>query len=166
MRSVLPIVLALAGGVALSASAQEKSPSAQEARQIAESFQAQFEAAYNTNDAAAIAALFTEDGVFVPAKARPPLGAVIKGREGVAAFFKQAFQTFRHDSAKVVEAGALGPSAVWFVAKLHLTGEIEHRPMELDGHATFVVVREAGAWKIKMTSANGGPPHAPGAQGQ
>ena len=52
---------------------------AQDASKSAEDFAVQYVTAYNGGDGAAVAALFTADGVF-----NAPSGAVLKGREAVA----------------------------------------------------------------------------------
>jgi hypothetical protein len=51
---------------------------AQDAKKTADDFAAKWVAAYDAGDAAALAAMFTQDGVF-----NAPSGAVVKGREAI-----------------------------------------------------------------------------------
>src|SRR5258708_29376967 len=51
---------------------------AQDAKKTADDFGAKWVAAYDAGDAAALAGMFTQDGVF-----NAPSGAVVKGREAI-----------------------------------------------------------------------------------
>lgn len=82
------LILALAGlaiGFAVSTLAQEKDAVDPQTRQQLEAIDKIFDEAYNKNDAAAIAALFTKDAVLIS-----PLG-MFSGRAGVEKYFVDAF---------------------------------------------------------------------------
>ena len=58
---------------------------AQDAKKTADDFAAKWVTAYDAGDAAALAALFTQDGVF-----NAPSGAVLKGRDAIEKLLRAA----------------------------------------------------------------------------
>jgi len=110
-------------------------------------------------DPVGLAALYTPDGVFLPARPSPTLGAVITSRANVEKFFADAFKTFHHSEQRATEAHALG-DGVWFVGEVHLTGQSEKGPVEINGRLGGVLVRAGGSWEIRMVTVNAAPPEA------
>jgi len=69
---------------------------------------AEFIAAFNAKDSAALALFYTEDGAMLP----PGAGAVV-GRENVATLYEQAFKSGVQSIAyKILEIRQVGPAAV------------------------------------------------------
>lgn len=163
-RSSIVVATGIAIGT-LGAGQASASMTEEAARQAAESLSAQFNAAYNRHDAAAIAALFSPDGTFLPVKPSPSLGAVITGRPAIERFFSDGFKTFDTQSAKVVEAHPVGDSELFMIEELHLTGRDAQGPLRLDGHVGGLLVRTGGQWQLLMTVANGSASRAPGETG-
>ena len=92
IRSLLTLV-GLAIGFALPTFAQQKEPTLSEQdRQQLGALHKKWSEAENNNDAAALAALFTEDGVFVTDK------GPVSGREAIKQWFADDFQEWRHSN--------------------------------------------------------------------
>jgi uncharacterized protein (TIGR02246 family) len=114
-----------------------------------------FDEAYDNNNAAAVAALFTEDGVFVT-----PKGAIY-GREAIERYYLGRFQEW-HFSNHLGKADAnsphmIGPAGdeVWSTGEWSQTirsgnGEV----IQLKGYWSTIDVREDDAWKARMMTYN------------
>jgi ketosteroid isomerase-like protein len=85
MRSVVALV-GLAISFALPALAQQKDTLDPQLRQVADALSKKFDEAYDNNDAAAVAALFTEDAVLVTTQ------GPIYGREAIEKHYAGVFQ--------------------------------------------------------------------------
>jgi uncharacterized protein (TIGR02246 family) len=144
-------------------SAMAQSSGGAEPRKSIEAIVAKFDAAYEAHDAAAIAALYADDGIQVPARPSPTLGALISGRTNIQKFFADAFKVFQHQKQEIVASGIVGNSGAWYVSELHLTGSGQNGPAKIDGHLGVTLVRSGSDWKIVLTTANGAPP-APSAK--
>ena len=66
----------------------------------------QFAKAFNAGDAAAVAALYTEDAIILP-----PGGEMMKGRSAIQAFWKGAAEQFDNGKLTTVEVKPLGNEA-------------------------------------------------------
>ena len=116
--------------------------------------------AENNNDAAALAALFTEDAAFVTDK-RP-----VSGREAIKQWFADDFREWRHSNhihkLNSISARIIGTAGNEFWS----TGEFEQTfqagnasPLRISGHFLNILVREGDALKVKVDTANfTGPP--------
>ena len=105
--------------------------------------------AYNNNDAAAAAALFTEDGVL-----EEPDG-MAKGRLAIEKLYEDTFQRWpvtdflsRRDR---LHLNAID-NAVWSAGEWFGTLQSQTGPMLVWGYWSTIYVREGGAWKILMLS--------------
>jgi uncharacterized protein (TIGR02246 family) len=107
--------------------------------------------AVNKNDAAAIAALFTEDAVFVT-----DTGPVY-GRQAIGRWHVDNFQEWHHSNHLIKNdqnsphiIGTAG-NEVWLVGEWSetLRGK-SGDPIQLKGHWSAIDVREGDAWKIRM----------------
>lgn len=107
--------------------------------------------AYNRHDAAALAAFYTADGVFVSVTGTP-----IEGRDAIEKFWAATFQRIGNvtQSAKAFEIHTLGESA-WGIGEYSARRKGQVGPPEIKGHWSAVYVPEGGAWKLRMLS--GGP---------
>jgi len=119
----------------------------------------------NNNDAAALAALFTEDAVIVPET------GPVNGREAIEKWYANLFQKV-HDSNHVVTADQDSPhiigtagNEVWETGGWSTTVKGQNfGPVEAKGYWSGFFVREGDVWKIRMLTWNITPPPAAPAQ--
>jgi uncharacterized protein (TIGR02246 family) len=99
-------------------------------------------AAYNKGDAAAVAALYTEDAYVLP-----PGSAMVKGRAAIEAFWRQAAQQMTDAKLTTVDVLPLGRSAAREIGTVTLKTKSQP-PQEVV--AKYVVVwRKIGRdWKL------------------
>jgi uncharacterized protein (TIGR02246 family) len=147
MRLLL-ILTGLAIGLAMPTLAQqnESAPSEQDRQQI-DALATRYADASNRHDAAAIAALFTEDGVFVSPE------AILSGRQAVEKLYRDTFNatTVSDTVINTTEQHARG-DLVWVVG--------EWRNNTQQGHWGSVDERRGGAWQLRMLTFNVTPPSA------
>src|SRR6266446_1806482 len=99
---------------------------AQDAKKTADDFAAKWVAAYDAGDAAALAGMFTQDGVF-----NAPSGAVVKGREAIEKAPAGRMKAgWTKETVTTNDAGAVG-SAVW-AAGDHAYRECEPAKIAVD----------------------------------
>ena len=112
-----------------------------------------WEAAFNRKDAAAVAALHTNNAVWItPAGIMRGRAAILKG---VEARLKAGFHAM---SIHVLGGGAQGNMA-WAIAEWHALNRA-NRP--ISGYGSSVYVRVGGVWKIREhTSLGKAPPPKP-----
>jgi uncharacterized protein (TIGR02246 family) len=140
--------LSVLAAVSLSLSAH-----AEDAKKTADDFAGRWVAAYNSGDAAALAALFTADGVF-----NAPSGAVVRGREAIEKALAGRIKAgWTKETVTTSDAGAAG-SAVWAAGDYALQGSGEVAGKESGGHFGWVLVNDGGAWHVVMLTANVTPP--------
>ena len=112
--------------------------------------------AFNKNDASAVAALFTEDGVLVA-----PDG-MFYGRVAIEKRFADTFQrwpitTF---SGQRCQLNAID-NAAWSVGESWSTLQSETGPKFERGYWSAIYVREGDDWKIRMLTVSERPQPAP-----
>jgi len=148
----LLVSAALALGVAFLPAIAETSstPDAGLAAKI-EQLIADYVQAYNRHDAAALAAFYAIDGVFVSVTGTP-----IEGRDAIEKFWEATFERLGdvNQSVKAIEVHALGDGA-WAIGEYSAKRKGQVGPPEIKGHWSAVYVPEGGAWKVRMLS--GGP---------
>jgi uncharacterized protein (TIGR02246 family) len=118
-----------------------------------------FSAAYNKHDADAIAALFVEDGVFVPAN-----GQVIRGRGEIKKYHQAAFDRGAMDhSAQVLEVQQIKPAdAVYALGTFGFAlPRKDADPIKVAGSWTAVDVKDGDRWRIRLLFASVPPPPPP-----
>ena len=121
----------------------------------------EFETTYNTNDASALAALYTEDGVLMPGN-RP----TVSGKQAVEASFQGVFDEF---SAKLtISSEELQVGGDWAFDRgsysISLTPKADGEAMEENGRYLVVLQRQAdGAWKVARDIDNRSSPPPGGA---
>ena len=126
---------------------------AEDAKTTADDFARRWVAAYDAGDAAALAALFTADGVFNAAS-----GAVVRGREAIEKALAGRIKAgWTKETVTTSDAGAAG-SAVWAAGDYALQGSGEVAGKESGGHFGWVLVNDGGAWHVVMLTANVTPP--------
>jgi uncharacterized protein (TIGR02246 family) len=126
---------------------------AQDASKAGEDLGKKWVAAYNAGDAAALAALFTPDGVFIP-----PSGVVLKGREAIKnALAGRMKAGWTKETVNVTDAGAAG-NAAWAVGDYALIGSGENEGKQLSGKFGETLVHDSDGWYFAMLVANSAPP--------
>jgi len=117
MRSVRIITPIIAVGLSTSAPAQQQLD--QNTQQKIEQNIAAYHDAWNKQDAAGIASLYTPDGVLVTADAK----AVKNGSQEIIEHYQDIFKRWHHASATVDQLMPLGNNAVMLVGEYHLSGQ-------------------------------------------
>jgi uncharacterized protein (TIGR02246 family) len=147
MRLLLALT-ALAIGLTMPSLAQpnEAAPSEQDRQQI-DALATRYAEAANRHDAAAIAALFTEDGVIVSPEGIP------SGRQAIEKFYRDTFN-----------AAAVSGTAIK-TTELHVVGDLawavgQWRNNTQQGNWGSVDERRGGAWQLRMLTFNVTPPEA------
>ena len=126
---------------------------AQDAKKTADDFAAKWVAAYNAGDAAALAGMFTPNGVF-----NAPSGAVVKGREAIEKALAGRMKAgWTKETVTTNDAGAAG-NAVWAAGDYALFGSGEVAGKQTGGRFGWVIVRDGDAWHAAMLTANVSPP--------
>src|SRR6516164_1662010 len=111
--------------------------------------------AQNNNDAAAIAAFFTRDGVFVT------LEGPIIGRQAIQKWFTDLYQWWhaknsihKVDGNVVHSIGTTG-NELWATGEWSETGQGKTgEPIPIKGYWFFIFVHEADDWKVRVTGGN------------
>ena len=147
MPSVVAIVF-LVIGLAMSTFAQQKDTFDPQIAQQIRVLAMKFHEAINRNDAAAIAALYTEDGVNVGP------GGASHGRQAIEKGYARVFQSWHpsNDISKFDRLKAVGN-------EVRLSGRWSHTdtptggaPSNREGLFTWIAVREGDAWKIRKAT--------------
>ena len=158
-RRLLFTLTALAIGFAVPAFAQQKDtgPDPQVRQQVVAISKA-YDEATNRHDAAAIAAFYTEDGIFVTNR------GPIQGRQAIEKWYAEMFKgwqpknhlgTFDPDSPHLI--GTAG-DALWETGGWSETGQGPNgEPIPIKGYWSAVKVRQGNDWKIQMMTANVAP---------
>jgi len=151
-RPINLLITPLLLGLATSATGQQNVT--QSDQQAAHEVHVQFMAAFNRQDAAAVAALFSEDGLRVT-----PQG-IVQGREAIIKDADRRFQARFHDiSITPLVARTLGGS-IWEAGEWTL--KIGDQPVR--GYFAMTLVREGNNFKIRDDTFNIAPPSSPGPQ--
>src|SRR6202049_1353275 len=128
---------------------------AQDAKKTADDFAAKWVAAYDAGDAAALAGLFTQDGVF-----NAPSGAVVKGREAIEKALAGRMKAgWTKETVTTNDAGAAG-NAVWAGGGFALIGSGEVAGKQTGGHFGWVIVRDGDAWHVGRVLGHVLPPRS------
>jgi uncharacterized protein (TIGR02246 family) len=126
---------------------------AQDASKAGEDLGKKWVAAYDAGDAAAIAALFTPDGVFIA-----PSGVVLKGREAIKnALAGRMKAGWTKETVNVTDAGAAG-NAAWAIGDYALIGSGENEGKQLGGKFGETLVHDSDGWHFAMLVGNSTPP--------
>jgi uncharacterized protein (TIGR02246 family) len=99
-------------------------------------------AAFNEGDAAAVAALYTEDAYVLP-----PGSAMVKGRAAIEAFWRQAAQQMTDAKLTTVDVRPLGRSAAREVGTVTLKTKSQP-PQEVVGKYVVVWRKVGRDWKL------------------
>ncbi len=155
-------LLALAGlaiSFALPTFAQQTSTPDPQLREALEALGKREDEAYNTNDAAAIAATFTEDAVFVT-----PQGSIF-GRGAIEKYYADRLQKL-HFSNHIIKFGPDSPHVIgaagnemWATGEWSVTYQVEGGdPVQIKGYWGATKAREGDTWKTRLDVYNIAPP--------
>jgi uncharacterized protein (TIGR02246 family) len=125
-------------------------------RQEIQSFGFKYMDSLEKQDAAAVAGLYTKDGILVSST------AVALGPQAIEQFYQNEFKMgpLRRQST-LDEISPLGSDAVIARGEFHVTGQGRNSGTNADGHWAAVYVREGGTWKIRLlTMVRNAPPPA------
>ena len=150
MTRFLMIVPALAISLAAPASAQQVSE--QDARQAGQSVLDAWNKTAQQKDAAAHAALFTEDAVQVT-----PQG-LVSGRAAIEGRAAEDFKSLRFDPSKLEQAKMIGTEVMLRAGTWSGTYNGPDGPVHLKGYWSDVDVRDGNTWKIRQETYNVTPP--------
>lgn len=139
-------------GLATSAAAQQTVPQADQ--EAARELEVQFVAAFNRQDAAGLAALFSEDAIRVT-----PQG-YIQGRDAIRKDFVKRFESKFHDLAATMTVIKSSNGSIWEAGEWTMkVGE-----QSLRGYGAMTLVREGSSLKIRDDTFNIAPPASPAPQ--
>ena len=134
--------------------AQQKETVDQQTIEQLIAFGKKYDEAENNNDAASLAAFFTEDAVFVTDS-----GSVY-GREAIEKWFTDDFQEWRHSNKLSIgdqnppriigTADNIAASGEWSATVQGKTGD----PIQLKGHYSVILTREGNDWKLLRSTWN------------
>jgi uncharacterized protein (TIGR02246 family) len=156
------LLLALVGlaiSFALPTFAQQTNTSDQQLREQLVPLDKKVDEAFNNNDAAALAALYTEDAIKVT-----PQGP-IHGRQAIEKWLAEVFKTWhpknyiaKTDSLRIIgTADNIAENGEWSQTLQGKNGE----PIPIKGYWSVIVVREGEDWKILVDAFNLTPAPAP-----
>ena len=123
-----------------------------------------YDEAVNNNDAAAVAALCTEDAVFVSDS------GPIYGPQAIEKWFADLFQRWRPKN-HVTKRDPNSPRFIGKADNVALNGEWSEtgqgptgEPIQIKGYWSAIDIREGDGWKIRMLTWNITPPPPPPAE--
>ena len=99
-------------------------------------------AAFNRGDAAAVAAMYTEDAFVLP-----PGAEMVKGRAAIEAFWRQAAQQMGDAKLTTVDVLPLGPRAAREIGTVSLKSKSQP-PQEITAKYAVVWRKVGGTWKL------------------
>ena len=140
------LLLGLAGfaiGFAMPAFAQEKDTVDPEVRQQIEAVRIKFDEAFKKHDAAALAALFTQDAVEVWEGYSG--GAAASGQQAIEKRYRATFAAPTPLDSKIIQMFPVGSD---------ICAIMEYKIPTWKGHVMTLFRREADDWKIGMAYSN------------
>jgi ketosteroid isomerase-like protein len=152
---LLLAITGLAIGFAVPAFAQQKDTVDPQIIQQVDAIGMKNDEAFNKNDAAAVAALFTEDAVLVS-----PRGPVY-GQKAIEKWHADLFQKW-HFSNHITKADPNSPhitdtagNHAWWIGEWSDTIQGQNGPsIDLKGYYSVVGIREGDAWKVRVLTYN------------
>ena len=107
-----------------------------------EKLNAAWMAAFDKGDAAAVAAMYTEDAFVLP-----PGGEMVKGRAAIETFWRQAAQQMTDAKLTIVDLLPLGTEAAREIGTVTLKTKSQP-PQEIAGKYVVVWRKLGGDWKL------------------
>jgi uncharacterized protein (TIGR02246 family) len=141
----LLVLVGLAISFALPTFAQQKDTVDPEVRQQIEAVRMKFDEALKKHDAAALAALFTQDAVLVWEGYSG--GAAASGQQAIEKRWAVELASSPTSASKLVQVHAIGNDIC--TIEEYSTSSMGHK-----GYVVTIYVRDADTWKISMAYAN------------
>jgi ketosteroid isomerase-like protein len=168
MKIPLVAIAGLAIAFALPTFAQQTNTPDPQLRDASLAFFKEFDDAMLNSDAAAVAALYTEDGCYVDPNAGP-----IYGKKAIEKLYADLFQK-THFSKHIIKLEQYSPhiigtagNEVWMTGEWSLTFQVQNgAPMQWQGHCLDFCVREGDALKWRVNTWNAAGPPTPVAPAQ
>jgi uncharacterized protein (TIGR02246 family) len=152
---LLGALVALAIGFALPSFAQRTNTPDPQLREQIVAFDKNFADAVNKNDAAALAALYTEDATFVT----PNQGPII-GRQAIQKWYTELFKTW-HPKDYIGPTDPKSPRIIGTADNIALNGEWSEtlqgkntEPIPIKGYWSAIYVREGDGLKLLVDTFN------------
>ena len=153
------LLLALVGlaiGFALPTFAQQKDTPDPQLRAALVAFNKKEDEAFNNNDAAALAALYTEDAIEVTDQ------GPIYGQEAIKKHFEDVFKTMHFSNHLITPdqysphiIGTAGNETLWATGEWRMTVKGQNfGPIQLKGFWSAIKAREGDVWKNRMVTWN------------
>src|SRR6516225_4553944 len=165
-RCLLLTLAGLAIGFVLPTLAQQTDTADPQLREQIVALFGKFTEAWNNNDAAALAALYTKDAVFCGGEGSGPH----YGREAIEKWFAGGMKQF-HFSNHVVTPDQYSPhvigtagNEVWVLGEWSMTMQSKNggSPMQIKGNSLNIFVRDGDSWKARaILTNNAAPPPEP-----
>ena len=133
MRRIAVVVVSI-GFIAAPALAQDKA--------TIEKLNDAWTAAFNKGDAAAVAAMYTEDAYVLP-----PGADMVKGRSAIEAFWRQAAQQLGEAKLTTIDVLPLGRTAAREIGTVTLKTKSQP-PQEITGKYAVVWRKVGGKWRL------------------
>jgi uncharacterized protein (TIGR02246 family) len=130
----IAVVIVLIGFIAAPALAQDKA--------TIEKLNDAWTAAFNKGDAAAVAAMYTEDAYVLP-----PGADMVKGRSAIEAFWRQAAQRMGDAKLTTIDVLPLGRTAAREIGTVTLKTKSQP-PQEITGKYAVVWRKVGGKWRL------------------
>jgi len=107
---------------------------------------------FDKKDAAAVAALYTDDAVVVSPTS--PTMVVKTGRQEIQTYLQYMLDHDYHIEGKVNSVAVLGDNAAIVLGEYHTIGITgQGSPFDASGHWTALDVRDGNTWKIRLLTA-------------
>ncbi|MGH7111363.1 MAG: YybH family protein [Stellaceae bacterium] len=112
--------------------------------------------AYNRKDAAALAAFFTEDALYIS-----PFG-ILRGRTAIRKRYEAEFKAGWHDLRVHLDSDRIRGNTAWAVGEWSARGPGKNGPeTPVHGYLSDVDVRVGHAWKVQVDTVVGAEPNPP-----
>jgi ketosteroid isomerase-like protein len=145
-RNLGLLIASMLIGLAIPALGQQNVP--QSDQQALRDFEMQLLTAFNRQDAAGVASLFTEDALRVT-----PQG-IIRGREAIEKDMDRRFQSHFHDLSSTITIFRVFGNSIWEAGEWSML--IGDRPIR--GYFSATLVREGDKYNIRDETLNVVPP--------
>ena len=149
-KLLLPFLLALLVGLAAAPALAAADVTESELMQAATELGRQYDANYNGKNPAALAALYTPDGMLVS-----PSGPIVRGREALRTYYASRFASgARGHAIKVVEVHVQGNGG-YGLAQFSVTAPRANGDLhEVDGRIVAVYQRDPDGWHMRLVEAS------------
>ncbi len=110
----------------------------------------QYDANYNDKEPAAMAALYTLDGVLLS-----PSGSVVRGREALTTYYAERFASgARGHAMKVIEVHVQGNGGYGLAHFSVMTPRANGDLHEVDGRIVAIYQRDPDGWRLRLVEAS------------